>query len=581
MDHEDDSAFIDYYEVLNVAEDAATAEIAAALERYQASMTPQLNSYRTMQSARYAINYIIPQIRSWLLSGEARRGAYDVKLAESRKEKAEDEHDALPDHAGLDQRIEQPFFFDQYNGFDTEPITNTLRGIARRLDEDWPRARIWITDRARIHPIVGYLTHAALRPRLAERVGQIIQAVRQEEQPRMDINEGIERCIAIFNPAIQRPYVRIEHPHFDGKVLDAGSFLPDRPAQATFTLYHNGLRGCAFGSIESRTKWITFPGGATTLRFALMPEGTAPEIGPTHIQVPLIFHVDQLQHNTEYTAELLVRMENQERPAEKILPVVIHISALPPRVWFEPRSAIDAPIRLAPKRRGEPVSAVIMPRNAGDEQLIPLVGRIFTGDNAASASPEKFRTNQPVTLTIDTTGRPYGSVYDVVYKIDYRQVPGAAGPEAIYVQGVLLPTIWQSMLRTKSFGSRALAGSILGVIGFLFLGGLNDYLTLNFPSAWYVLLLIPFLLLGLTYVGMQPVITHARQAGRLQGEKVKVSPSLSWGLPLGVGLFLALVCGLIHNTALAFALGGSIGALVGAVSGFVLDAGTTEKIEGQ
>ena len=34
MDSEDDSSFIDYYEVLNVAEDAASAEIAAAFEEF-------------------------------------------------------------------------------------------------------------------------------------------------------------------------------------------------------------------------------------------------------------------------------------------------------------------------------------------------------------------------------------------------------------------------------------------------------------------------------------------------------------------------------------------------------------------
>ncbi|MDQ2888128.1 MAG: hypothetical protein M3Y39_18825 [Chloroflexota bacterium] len=388
---------------------------------------------------------------------------------------------------------------------------------------------------------------------------------------RYAINEAIERCIAIFNPDVQRPFVALDSPHFDGKVLDVGSFLPDRPAQAMFTLYHNGLRGCAFGSIESRTQWMTFPGGATTLRFALMPEGTAPEIGPSRMQVPLVFHVDQLQHNTEYTAELLVRMENQERPTEKILSIVIHLAALPPRVWFEPAATIDAPLRVGAKRKGEPVSTVVTPRNKGDEKLVPLVGKIIPTDKAASASPEKFHTNQPITLTIDTSGRPYGSVYNVVYKIDYRQVPGAEGPDTIYVQGTLLPTMWQSMLRTKSFGNRFVAGGILGVISFLALGGLDDFLTLNFPSAWYLLLLV-----GLTQLSVQPIIAHAQQAGKVKAEKVKVPP-LSWGLPLGVGLLLAFVCVLVHNATIATGLGGMVGILVGTASGFLLDAGTTKK----
>ncbi len=577
MNYEEDNAFIDFYEVLEIAEDASTPDIETAFKIYESSMTDQLNSSLTMQSARYAINSMIPMIRQNLLSSEEARRAYDEKRVENRHRQVQpQDRDELLDDEGLDLYIKQPFFFDHYNGFDTEPITNTLRRIAYRLDEEWPRARTWITDRSsRIHPLVGYLIYAALRPRLATHIGQIIQDVRPDSEKRMDINEGIERCITIFNPKISRPTVAIESARFDGRVFDAGTFLPDRPAQTDFKLYHNSTRGCAFGTLESRSKWMTFQGGASILHFALMPEGTRSEVGSDEIKIVLNFQMNLLAHKADHTAELVIRMENWEQPLEKTVSVVIHVPALPPRVWFEPIATAEKPLQLRPVRRGEPISVVVTPCNRGDEAYIPLVARIFTNDSGASATPEKFRTNQPVALNIDTTNRPSGRIYDIIYKIDYSPVAGAKGQTTLHIHGELLPTPWQSMLRTKNFGTRLLSGGGLALIGFLVLGAMGTFLSYNLQSIWFLFIVIPLLLLGVTHMTITPIIIHIQRSGRLEIEKKKLSPYLLWGLPLIFGFFLALACVLVHNQNIVLVLGGIVGTLIGAALGFVHDSSTT------
>jgi hypothetical protein len=577
MNYEEDSAFIDYYEVLEITEDATVADIETALTLYERSMADQLNSSFTMQSARYAINVLIPRMRHDLLASEEARRIYNQKrLDVKHRQDHPQSQDELLDDEGLDLHIRESFFFDHYNGFDTEPITNTLRGIAYRLDEEWLRARTWITDRSlRIHPLIGYLNHAALRPQLATRIEQIIEGVRPGSERHMDINEGIERCITLFNPKISRPAVAIESARFDGRVFDAGIFLSDRPAQTDFKLYHSGTRGCAFGTLESRSPWMTFQGGASTRYFALMPEGTSSEIGPDEIKIMLSFQVNLLRHKADHTAELVIRMENWEQPIERVVPVVIHVPALPPRVWFEPLATAEKPLQLSPARRGESVSVVVTPRNKGDEAYIPLSARIFTKDSDAGASPEKFRTDQPITLNVDTTNRPSGKKYSITYNIDYSEVVGAEGQTTLYLHGELLPTPWQSMLRTKEFGTRLLGGGILAFIGCFLLGVMGTYLAYNLQAVWFLFIVIPLLLLGVTQMTIAPIIVHIQRSGRQHIEKKNISPYLSWGLPLAFGFFLALACALIHNQDIGFVLGSVVGTLMGAVLGFVPDGSKT------
>src|SRR5690242_4469259 len=113
-----EQSFVNYYEVLGVTEDADTADIEEALEHYEESMTLQLNNPLTMQSARYAINVLIPAIRQHLLSGQAARKQYDQRLTEFQQRQSQtNKQDELPDEEGLDLLIRQPFFFDPYDGY--------------------------------------------------------------------------------------------------------------------------------------------------------------------------------------------------------------------------------------------------------------------------------------------------------------------------------------------------------------------------------------------------------------------------------------------------------------------------------
>src|SRR5262249_33116073 len=155
----------------------------------------------------------------------------------------------------------------------------------------------------------------------------------------MDTNEGIERCITLLDPDIDRPRVEVCSEAFDGSTLYAGEFVSDQPAQTNVCITHAGIRGCVFGTVESRTPWIRFNGGATSTRFSLLAEGMDTTFGETQTTLPLHLHILQLPRNAEHIGEILVRMENHPTVQEIPVKLLVVVAPLPPRVSFEPPAA--------------------------------------------------------------------------------------------------------------------------------------------------------------------------------------------------------------------------------------------------
>jgi hypothetical protein len=567
-----EQSFVNYYEVLEVTEDADTADIEEALEHYEESMTFQLNNPLTMQSARYAINTLIPAIRQHLLSGQATRQHYDQQLTEFKRQQSQmSEQDELPDDEGLDLLIRQPFFFDPYDGYDTETPAYTLRAVAERLDAEWARARSWITDTsAATHSLVGYLTHAALRPRLGARVEEITQAVTSRNGRGMHPDEAIERCIMLLNPPVERPRVGVQELREGGSMFHAGSFLSDHSAASALTLYHTGRRGCAFGTVESRTPWLTLQSRQPTMRFALMPESTDHRISPSQMKIPLHFDVRSLAHNASHTADLIIRMENNNPPIELPIQVLIYIPALPPRVVFDPPAT--TPLSLGSTRRGQLVKTVVMPHNVGDEEHIPLVAQISSDDAGANAEPACFHDGEPVTLTVDSGTRPYGSNYHVTFHINYHMTPGASGPTTFHLYGEILPTVWQSMLRTKALRKRLSASGITLLVGLVWFGSLAGIIASHTLAALIFFCALPFCLSGATYLSIDALLPHIQRSGYFSLQKRNISPWIRWVFPLGTGCIFALICGLILHVDSAIVVGCIIGALVGGAIGFLADS---------
>jgi hypothetical protein len=569
MTSEVQGAFVNYYELLGVAENASSLSIQAALNTYRESLEAKMNNPLSMGSARAAMNEIVPAIEHYLLSGDSVRAEYDRQVAESRKKQTE--HYEPADDEALDDSLRIPFLFNPFEDFDTEIPGYTLRLIAMKLDSEWAQARAWITDTSdETHGFISYLTFVANRKQLAGRIGDIISAVSQTNGQRMDTNEGIERCIDILDPHIERPRVGIHNPTFDGKTLDAGTFITDLPAQFDLILGNEGVRGCAFGVVESRTSWVAFAGGQSTLRFALMPEGTEPEIGASEIIIPLFFDVTRLARDRDHTALLVIHMENQAREVELHVHVVIHVQPLPPRVVFEPEATPGSPAWAGITRRGVPTRAVVMPRNYGDEGLIPLAARISAKDNAARAEPGQFRANQPVTLTIDTSSRPFGQKYTVPFTIDYI-TPGTQGPAEIYVQGETLPTVRQSMFRERSIEGRVGLGCGVGFVSLILLGALGAGLATHTNLAWLFFLAIPIVFALATRSMVSTTVAHMQRAGNTQARMEQIAPWKLWGIPIAIGLVVALVCTLIPDTGSSFFIGGLIGFILGFALGFMLD----------
>ncbi|GAC1383143.1 MAG: hypothetical protein NVSMB33_10960 [Ktedonobacteraceae bacterium] len=560
---------INYYEVLAVAENASSLDIQNALLKYRASLEAQLNNPLSMGPARSAMNSIIPAIESTLLSDERTRLAYDQCLIEVRKRQQTGYEPS--DQEGLDDVLRVPFLFKPLENFDTEIPAYTLRNIAMKLDTEWSDARAWITDTTNeIHAFVSYLTFVANRRHLAKRIGSIIEAVAPHQKQRMDINEGIERCIDILDPRTERPGVGIHNRTFDGKVFDAGTFISDMPAHTELILGHEGVRGCAFGSVESHTDWLTFEYGQKSVRFTLMPEERKAPFGVSEVKIPLYFKVSKLPRNMSHTALLVLHMENQATVIEQPVQVAIHVQALPPRVAFEPVLSPGAPYWAGRVLRGVAAQLVVTPRNYGDEDRLPLVARIATNDDAVRVTPGEFRANQSITITVDTSKRPFDQHYTIPFDISYTTA-GARGPASIVVQGALLPTPWQSMLREKSLGERAGVGCAAGIGSLLLFSILGIGIAQHASFGWLLLLLIPVLFTVATHLIMSTVIMHMHRSGDTSVQMEKIAPWKRWGIPVAAGLLIVLLCALISDASIALFIDVLAGFILGSALGFMLD----------
>ncbi len=563
------ATFQNYYEYLNVPQNAAQEIVENALRELTITTQARLNNQLTMEIARQMMNETIPAIQHYLLSDERVRAEYDRQLVASQQRAAN--HDELPDNEGLDEILRLPFFFDPYEGYDIETPAFSLRQVAQKLDTEWLRAREWITDTSDdVHVFVGFLTDVAGRQHLAQRMEEIIQAVSPAHDVRMDINEGIERCINMLDPRIDRPAVHIYNSSFDGKVLWAGEFISDQPASVDLILGHYGIRGCTFGTIESRTEWVVFQNDQPDVHFHLMPEGTDPQIGPSEIKIPLLFQLSRLERNKEHVAQLLLRIENRDPVIAVPILVKILVLPLPPRVRFEPAAAADAPLWAGVSLRGTAAQAVIMPRNMGDEHLVPLSAYISTNEPGASGDPALFNANKPITFTIDTTNRPIGKQFEVVFHVNYGATPGAMGPTTLHVQGEVLPTAWQSMLREESGSTRAGVGFVAGLIGFVLLGVIGIGLSNHAGIAVLLFLAIPIMYVIVIRLIAATLVEHIQRSGHKMSMQ-KVPAWILWWLPLGLGTLQTLLCLLISNAGTAFWLGAIIGGAISAALGFIVD----------
>jgi hypothetical protein len=578
MTSEIHSAFVNYYDYLKLPQDAATAEIEEALEKWTAIAESQANNPLTMKSALQILNEVIPAIRKHLLSGAQARFEYDRQLLEAQRKMAQ--RNELADDEGLDDALRQPFFFDPFDGYDTESPAFSPRQIAMKLDQEWSSARAWIADTSsESHVFVGFLVHVAGRARLAKRIEQIIMQAARQDVKGMSVNEAIERCIYILDPQIERPAVDIYNDTFDGKVLHAGEFISDQSAQYELILGNASLRGCVFGTIESRTDWLRFAGGHSSVHFSLMPEGTDPSISLSQVKIPLLFQVGRLERNAEHTAQLLLRVDNYEPSVEVAIGVHIFVRPLPPRVSFEPVATASAPAWAGLTLRGTPGKAVVVPRNAGDEDLVRLSARISTTDPSAHATPALFRANEPIMLSVDTRNRARGKKYNVVFQMDYGPSPGAIGPKELHIQGELLPTPWQSMLRQRSIEGRLGWGCGGSIVGLLLIGSIGAGLAVHVGISLLLIFALPALLTMVIRPVARTIVAHIQRSGDTTVTFEKVPAWVLWWVPPGLGLVLALLSLFLPDGGTGFLVGAIVGGLVGAVVGFMVDQVTGIKAE--
>jgi hypothetical protein len=392
----------------------------------------------------------------------------------------------------------------------------------------------------------------------------IIQTANRAPRFSPEVHRAIERCIMILDPRVVRPDIRILNPTFDGKVLDAGDFIADMPAQMELFLGHDSFRGCAFGRVESTTPWITCADGSSTQPFTLLPEGTDATVGQSEVKLPFTLHLKHLERNTDHSANIIIFLENCDPPRTLLLPLTIHILPTPPRVSFNPPE-----VQIAPVRRGTLVHATVTALNhSPDEKLVPLAGTIKACDPNCSVTPQLFHHATQVTLSIDTSDRPRGQPYQVFFDIDCGAPQGVLGPDTLCVRGELLPSPWQSIQRTRPVGERMLTGlfgGVGGLLAFLFIG--------LFLAGPWPFLLFPLLFLCAAYLIWRTIVEHRKLAGE-EPEHLKNPNKLFTllGSAAGLGLVLALICLLASDVAshLLFLTG----SILGATTAFILDRTT-------
>jgi hypothetical protein len=562
--------FINCYEYLNQPQNATIETLQAGFEQLTASTQKRLNNPLTSNNALYIHNVVEPAIRQYLLSGSETRAAYDHLLTVYQQQQAR--RNELADEEGLDDFLERPFFFDPFD-FDTETPANSLREIALKLDEEWARACKWLANNSdEVHIFLSFLIHSANRPGLAKRIEPVIKAVNGKNSERIGVNEAVERCILLLNPQAERPLMSVHNATLDGKVWQAGEFIPDVPARGDLIIGHDGLRGCVFGTIESRTDWVKFEGNLSKARFSLMPEGTEQRIGRSEIQVPCVFQINEARFvpYTSYQAEILIRMENHSPVREILLPVDLAILPIPPRVVFAPPALPQQPVWVGIARQGEPAAARVTAFNrTGNEALVPLAGRITTRDPAASVEPQTFQHQSQITLTIDTKNRPRGQRYEVIFDLDYEATPGAQGPATLHVQGEIVPTTWQSMKRIESTEMRIGLGIVGLFIGAILLLICGSILASAGGQAWLMFLLLPLIFGCPAYFLWKTLLAHRRLAGETPSTPEQISPWLIWTIPSAIGALFFFLCASIGGwTVLITVL---LGGLAGGIFGFIKD----------
>ncbi len=560
MAFEAQTSITNFYEYLNLPQDAPYSVIQQSFDQLVTSTQEKLNQPLTMKVAQGIANTIIPGIRQHLLAGDEERLNYDQLLA--AQQAAQARREALADEERLDDLLRRPFFFDPIKGYDTETPGLTLRLVASKLDEEWLQACDWLTDTSsKVHAFTSFLKYTAGRAQLAERIDGVIQAANRAPRFSPEVHRAIERCIMILDPTITRPGIGILNPTFDGKVLDAGDFISDMPAQSDLILGHDDFRGCVFGKVESSTPWVTFSDGASTLPFTLLPTGTDSTVGQSEIHLPLTFRLEHLERNADHRAELTIFLENFEPPRALHLPLTLHVLPTPPRFTFNPLE-----VRVATVRQGTLVHATATPLNhSPDEKLVPLAGTIRAREPNSDVAPQLFPHATPITFSIDTSGLARGGTYQVFFDINCGTSRGTSGPDTLCVQGELLPSPWQSIQRTREISTRVVIG-LLGAAGGLLLFLL---IGLAFAGAW-PFLLFPLLFVGAAYLIRETLIAHRKLAGE-NAEQLKNPNQRNklLGICAGLGLLLALICALASGLApLLLCLSGSI---YGAVTAFILD----------
>jgi hypothetical protein len=561
---------IDFYEVLQIPRDAPTIRIQEALASYRSKMEIEQNNPYTMISSSNALRITVPGIAYWLLGGHDRRQAYDQQLALSDQEAARGEHGQ-----DLDRRLRIPFFFDPYtDNYDTEEAAYTLREIAALLDREWLRTRFWLVDTSRPrHALVDYIKHIARLPGLAERLEvEVFLHVAPAGDSSIRVDEAIERCLMLLNPQLPRPQLLIsaEKTKTSGEFrLDAGAFLPDERAMGMLTLSHVGERGCAFGTIESQTDWLRFPYQQSRFSFALLPASGPFTREHAVLALPLLLAVDRLAHNSQQQAVLTICAHNCEPAVTSRVVVALRVLPLPPRVAFEPVATLQAPARARKVRRGVPGRVTIMVHNRGDEHLIPLHAALSTDDPAVTLSQTTLLAGTSIDITIDTRQKPYGSIYQVELRVDYSPTAGARGPSTLSVQGEILPTLWQSMWRSRSLEVRLAYGVLGGSVSFFGAGAWQAFVVKSYFVPWF--LALPLLLVAAVYLAARSISAHWERAGVDRICWTLPIHLLFWSGALGAGLLCDWVCSALPDQFAIFLTAGIfVGMLLG-VLGFVLD----------
>lgn len=530
--------FVDYYELLGIDPHVDQDAIIEAIANARHSVDKE-RLYPHKHQWVEQMDFWIERAEATLLDPVS-RGRYD--------EERERHYDSLREQQATSDEllmIDPPAPYVFYAD-DPDPAY-TVPGLAHKFDADLhdTGGKQAIED-IRQHTVESMLRYVGFGQAnqqryeaLAEKIAQLRERLAESHPLQM-----LESVIALCDATIPPPQARLQELDSGESALPSVSLRPDRDGHIILRVSHGGPRGCLFGYIWVEDAWARIsspPPGSITSTGRELPAVWFELLPAAHAEITLAFDASQLMQLTrpaQHRLRLgLVAQLGTSHENRSFFSLPVDITPIPPKAVFEP-----AVLVLPIVRRGQPATASAALANKGE---LPLeASLVTTSDNNISVRPSFLPDAATLSITVDTSGLPYGGHYEktVVYHAN------GDNPEVtLRIEGETLPTALQHIVRQQPLRDRVTL-ALLAALAPVVLSPFTLYSTNNavgwiFWAFWGVLIAAGTA--GVVAWTTLRLIGHAQAAGDQGVSQATVPWQLLLTAAAGCGIFATLLLALL------------------------------------